>query len=123
QFLVVRRRFDEVAKWLKRIEPSTAVGPHVEYAVAEQRVRGKIPFVSLLTEGRAPVTLLYWLVNFTNLFVAYFLAGLLPTILTDNGLVASTSASIGGVMQAGGVFGCVGLAWLIAKKGFTPVLS
>jgi hypothetical protein len=90
--------------------------------VAEESKAG-VPVMHLLTDGRAPVTLLYWIVNFTNLLNLYFLAGLLPTILTQSGLSSSTSAMIAGMMQLGGTIGTFGLAWLIAKNGFTPMLT
>jgi AAHS family 4-hydroxybenzoate transporter-like MFS transporter len=122
QFLVVRRKFDKVAKWLTRIDPSVQVGPATTYVVAEESKAG-VPVMHLLTDGRAPVTLLYWIVNFTNLLNLYFLAGLLPTILTQSGLSSSTSAMIAGMMQLGGTIGTFGLAWLIAKNGFTPMLT
>ncbi|HEX7076710.1 MAG TPA: MFS transporter [Hyphomicrobiaceae bacterium] len=122
QFLVVRRKLANVARWLKRIDPSIRVEPGTEYVVEEKSKDG-VPVVHLLTDGRATVTLLYWLVNFTNLVNLYFLAGLLPTILSQNGLSSSTSASIGGAMQLGGTIGTFALAWLIARKGFTAMLT
>jgi AAHS family 4-hydroxybenzoate transporter-like MFS transporter len=122
QFLVVRRKFEQVGQWLKRIAPTAPLGPGTRYVAAE-KAKGGVPVVHLLTEGRAPVTLLYWLVNFTNLLNLYFLAGLLPTILSRHDYTSSTSALIGGLMQAGGTIGTFGLAWLIAKKGFTRMLT
>jgi AAHS family 4-hydroxybenzoate transporter-like MFS transporter len=70
----------------------------------------------------APITLLYWFVNFTNLLNLYFLAGLLTSILTDAGIDASTARIVATILQVGGVVGTFGFAWLIAKKGFTPML-
>lgn len=122
QFLVVRGRLAKVGQWLKRIAPEAPIGPDTQYVAMEESKEG-VPVVHLLKDGRAPVTLLYWLVNFTNLLCLYFLAGLLPTILSQHGLSSSTSAAIGGLMQAGGTIGTFGLAWLIARKGFTPMLT
>jgi AAHS family 4-hydroxybenzoate transporter-like MFS transporter len=68
------------------------------------------------------VTLLYWLVNFMNLLNLYFIAGLLPSILTANGMDASTARIVATLFQVGGVVGTFGFAWLIARKGFTPML-
>ena len=121
QFLVVRKRFAEVGRWLRRVAPDVPVGPRTEYVVVEES-RDGVPVLSLLRDGRMRVTLLYWAVNFTNLLNLYFLAGLLPTILSRNGFDTSTSALIGGAMQLGGTIGTFGLAWLIAKRGFTPML-
>jgi AAHS family 4-hydroxybenzoate transporter-like MFS transporter len=122
QFLAVRGKFRKLGEWLKRIDPSVPVDAGTEYVIAEPS-KGGVPVVHLLAGGRAPVTLLYWLVNFTNLVNLYFLAGLLPTILTAHGYSSSTSATIVALMQAGGLVGTFGLAWLIAKKGFTPMLA
>ncbi len=122
QFLMVRGKTDRITAWIKKVHPSVEVGPDTEYTYAEQGRKG-VPVKFLLADGRAPVTLLYWFVNFTNLLNLYFLAGVLPTILTDSGLDASTARIVGTMLQVGGVIGTFGFAWLIAKKGFTPMLT
>ena len=122
QFLVVRRKFERIAGWVRRIEPSRSFGPGTEYVAPEEGRKG-VPVRYLLAEGRAAVTLLYWLANFMNLLNLYFLAGLLPTILTDSGLTASTARIVGTLLQVGGVIGTFGFAWLIARRGFTPMLA
>jgi AAHS family 4-hydroxybenzoate transporter-like MFS transporter len=122
QFLVVRRKFGQIAAWIRRVEPSREIGPATEYLAAEEGRKG-VPVRYLLAEGRASVTLLYWLANFMNLLNLYFLAGLLPTILTDSGLTASTARIVGTLLQVGGVIGTFGFAWLIARRGFTPMLA
>jgi AAHS family 4-hydroxybenzoate transporter-like MFS transporter len=121
QFLVVRQKLDRLRAWMQRTHQEITIGPDTEFVTAEHGRKG-VPVRYLLTEGRAPVTLLYWLVNFMNLLNLYFLAGLLPTILTENGLEASTSRVVATLFQVGGVVGTFGFAWLIARKGFTPVL-
>lgn len=122
QFLMVRQKADRVTAWIKRVHPTIEVGPDTDYDYDEQGRKG-VPVKYLLAEGRAPVTLLYWFVNFTNLLNLYFLAGVLPTILTDSGLDASTARIVGTMLQVGGVVGTFGFAWLIAKRGFTPMLT
>jgi AAHS family 4-hydroxybenzoate transporter-like MFS transporter len=122
QFLVVRRKFAQVSDWLRRIGETASAAPGAEYVAGEEGRKG-VPVKYLLAEGRAPITLLYWLVNFTNLLNLYFLAGMLPRILTDAGLAASTSRIVTALMQLGGVVGTFGFAWLISKKGFTPMLA
>jgi AAHS family 4-hydroxybenzoate transporter-like MFS transporter len=112
-----------VGQWLKRIDPTAPIEPGTRYAAAEKTKKG-VPVLHLLTDGRAPVTLLYWLVNFTNLLNLYFLAALLPLILSQNGYSSSTSALIAGLnLQGAGTIGTFGLAWLIGRKGFTPMLT
>jgi AAHS family 4-hydroxybenzoate transporter-like MFS transporter len=122
QFLVVRRKIKQLSTWLKRAHAGIVIGPDTEFVSAEHGRKG-IPVLHLLMDGRAPVTVLYWLVNFLNLLNLYFIAGLLPSILTDNGLDASTSRIVATLFQVGGIVGTFGFAWLIAKKGFTPVLA
>ena len=122
QFLVVRKKFARIAAWIRRVEPARRVGPETEYVAAEEGRRG-VPVRYLVAEGRASVTLLYWLANFMNLLNLYFLAGLLPTILTEEGLDASTARVVGTLLQVGGVIGTFGFAWLIARRGFTPMLA
>lgn len=122
QLLVVRGKTDRIAAWIRRVHPEVEVGPDTEYVSAEQGRKG-VPVKYLLAEGRAPVTLLYWFVNFTNLLNLYFLAGLLPSILTDAGLDTSTARIVATILQLGGVVGTFGFAWLIAKRGFTPMLT
>lgn len=122
QFLAVRGKTEKIAAWIKHVHPAVNVGSKTEYHYDEQGREG-VPVKYLLAEGRAPVTLLYWFVNFTNLLNLYFLAGVLPTILTDSGLDASTARIVGTMLQVGGVVGTFGFAWLIAKRGFTPMLT
>jgi AAHS family 4-hydroxybenzoate transporter-like MFS transporter len=122
EFLVVRGKTEKITAWIRRVHPTVEVGPETEYVAAEQGRKG-VPVKYLLAEGRAPVTLLYWFVNFTNLLNLYFLAGLLPSILTDSGLDASTARIVAAILQVGGVVGTFGFAWLIARRGFTPMLT
>ncbi len=123
QFLAARGQFGKVGRWLRRVDPSAVIGPDTQYFIPEEN-KGGVPVLSLLTEGRARVTLLYWGVNFTNLLNLYFLAGMLPTILNQTvNMSSSASALIAGAMQLGGTVGTFGLAWLIAKRGFTPMLT
>jgi AAHS family 4-hydroxybenzoate transporter-like MFS transporter len=123
QFLVVRRKGrDRIARWLRRIDPSAPIGPDTEFVVQEPTREG-VPVVHLFREGRGPVTILLWVVNFMNLLNLYFLASWLPTVVRDAGYSAPTAVLAGTVLQVGGTIGTVGLAWLIGRVGFMPVLS
>jgi AAHS family 4-hydroxybenzoate transporter-like MFS transporter len=123
QFLVVRRRARaNIARWLARIDPTVPSGPDVEFVVPEGNPEG-VPVVHLFREGRGAVTILLWVVNFMNLLNLYFLASWLPTVVRDAGRSASTAVLAGTVLQVGGTIGTVGLAWLIGRRGFIPVLT
>jgi MFS transporter, AAHS family, 4-hydroxybenzoate transporter len=123
QFLAVRRKDRaRIARWLTRIDPTVPSGTDVDFVVREERREG-VPAVQLFREGRAGVTILLWVVNFMNLLNLYFLASWLPTVVRDTGRSASTAVLAGTVLQVGGTIGTVGLAWLISRLGFIPVLT
>jgi MFS transporter, AAHS family, 4-hydroxybenzoate transporter len=120
---VVRRKSRaSVARWLTRIDPTVPSGADVEFVVREESREG-VPVVHLFREGRGGVTILLWVVNFMNLLNLYFLASWLPTVVRDSGYAASTAVLAGTVLQVGGTIGTVGLAWLISRLGFIPVLT
>jgi AAHS family 4-hydroxybenzoate transporter-like MFS transporter len=123
QFLVVRRKGRaRIARWLRRIDPTVPLGPDVEFVVREENREG-VPAVHLFREGRGAVTILLWVVNFMNLLNLYFLASWLPTVVRDAGHSVSTAVLAGTILQVGGTIGTVGLAWLIGRLGFIPVLT
>jgi AAHS family 4-hydroxybenzoate transporter-like MFS transporter len=67
QFLTLRKKsVDKLGRWLKRVEPSVAIGPCTTFVVNEEKKKG-VPLVSLFHEGRAVGTLLLWTMQFMNL--------------------------------------------------------
>jgi AAHS family 4-hydroxybenzoate transporter-like MFS transporter len=68
-------------------------------------------------------TVLLWVVNFMNLLNLYSLASWLPTVVRDAGYSTSTAVLVGTILQVGGTIGTFGLASLIARHGFVPVLA
>ena len=123
QFMVLsgapRRR---IARWLVRIDPSAPIDTSVEFIVPEEKRTGA-PVAHLFREGRAAVTVLFWIVNFMNLLNLYSLSSWLPTVARDAGLSTSTAVLVGTVLQVGGTIGTFGLAWLVARRGFIPMLA
>jgi AAHS family 4-hydroxybenzoate transporter-like MFS transporter len=124
QFLAVRKkRFDLLARWLKQLDPTLRVDASTKFS-ANETSRSGVPFWHLFQEGRAFVTTLLWIVNFTNILVLYSLSGWLPTIFERlMGYDQSTSILLGTLVQVGGTVGAFGLAWLILRAGFTPMLA
>ena len=123
QFMVLRGRNREtVYKWLKRIDPTVSPDRTTDYVVQEDK-QGGSPVMYLFREGRTPVTILLWIVNFMNLLNLYSLASWLPTVVQDAGRSTSTAVLVGTILQVGGTVGAFGLAWLIARRGFIPVLT
>lgn len=123
QFLAVRRqRLDQLARWLRRLDPTIRVDEHTEY-VTNEVAHGGIPIVHLFRDGRTAATLLLWVVNFMNLLNLYSLSNWLPTVVTGMGYDQRTAVIVGAILQTGGTIGTYGLAWLIARKGFIPMLT
>ena len=124
QFLAVRRRrFDLLARWLKELDPTLRVDASTQF-ISNETSRGGVPFWHLFRERRAVVTILLWIVNFTNILVLYSLSGFLPTIFqTLMGYDRSTANWLATIVQVGGTAGAFGLAWLILRRGYTPMLT
>src|SRR5687767_8291722 len=123
QFLAVRRRrLDQVARWLKQLDPTLKVDASTEY-VAHEESRGGVPFVHLFHDGRGLVTVLLWVVSFMNLLVLYSLFSWLPTVVNGMGYDPNTAVLVGTVPWVGGTIGTFGLAWIIARSSFTKTLT
>lgn len=123
QFLAVqKKRVDQLARWLRQLDPRIAIDGATRFVVNEES-RGGVPIVHLFYEGRGPTTILLWIVNFTNILILYSLTNWLPTIITGMGYTLQTANLIATVMQLGGLIGTFGLAWAIARQGFLPTLA
>jgi len=123
QFLAVRRRrLDLLARWLTKLDPTIRVDASTEY-IANEESRGGVPFVHLFSDGRGLVTVLLWLINFMNLLNLYSLANWLPTVVAGMGYDTRTAVLVGTILQVGGLIGTFGLAWLISRGGFVPMLA
>lgn len=124
QFLAVRRkRFDLLARWLAQLDPTVRIDERTQFVSSETSKKG-VPFWHLFREGRALITSLFWLVNFTNILVLYSLSGWLPTIFQNMmGYERSTAILLATVVQVGGTVGAFGIAWMILRGGFMPMLT
>jgi AAHS family 4-hydroxybenzoate transporter-like MFS transporter len=123
QFLAVRRtKVDQLTRWLKQLAPNLRVDANTRY-VSNETSRAGVPFIHLFRDGRAAFTVLLWIVNFMNILVLYSLSNWLPTIVTGMGYTQTTAVLIGTMLQIGGTLGAFGLAWMISKRGFVPMLA
>jgi AAHS family 4-hydroxybenzoate transporter-like MFS transporter len=123
QFLAVRGGSPaRIARWLRRIDPSAPAGDYVRYVVREEARRG-LAIVELFRSGRAGGTTLLWVVNFTNVLNAYFMASWLPTVVRDAGHSTSTAVLVATAAQVGGAIGTVVLGLVLQRVGFVQVLT
>lgn len=123
QFMALRDKRESLVQWLKRIDPSAPITARTEFILTEEKARGGVPIEHLFRERRAATTLLLWVVNFMNLLNLYSLASWLPTVVTGAGYPQQTAVLVGAILQVGGTIGTFGLAWLIARWGFIPMLT
>jgi AAHS family 4-hydroxybenzoate transporter-like MFS transporter len=122
QFLAVRQRNrPTLVRWLKELNPQLRVDDSTRFLAAEQSKEGA-PFIHLFREGRASSTVLLWIVNFMNLLILYSVTSWLPLLIAGMGYPTQTAVLMGAVLQTGGTIGTFGLAWLIARGGFLPML-
>ncbi len=123
QFLSVSgRNREELARWLRKLDPTIRVDASTRFVADEERQAGA-PFVHLFRDGRSISTVLLWVVNFMNLLVLYSLSNWLPIVVTGMGYDTQTAVLVSTVLQVGGTIGTFGLAWLIARGGFIPMLA
>lgn len=127
QYLALHHKNPEdLAKWLRRVNPAVTVTPNTQFVVPEQRQKG-VPMVKLFQQGRAAGTLLLWTVYFMNLLNLYFLSSWLPTVLTPlvkaSGVPASYALLFGSTLQLGGVVGATLLGFWASRFGFVAVLA
>jgi AAHS family 4-hydroxybenzoate transporter-like MFS transporter len=123
QFLAITGRGrDTLARWISQLDPTIRVDASTQFVANEER-RAGVPAVHLFRDGRGIATVLLWVVNFMNLLVLYSLSNWLPTVVTGMGYTTQTAVLVGTVLQVGGTIGTFGLAWLIARGGFIPMLT
>jgi AAHS family 4-hydroxybenzoate transporter-like MFS transporter len=123
QFLAVSGRGrDTLTRWLAQLDPTIRVDASTQFVANEER-RAGVPAVHLFRDGRAIATILIWVVNFMKLLVLYSLSNWLPTVVTVMGYTTQNAVLVGTVLQVGGTIGTFGLAWLIARGGFIPMLT
>jgi AAHS family 4-hydroxybenzoate transporter-like MFS transporter len=122
RFLAVhRRRLDLLARWVNAIDPGLHADASSEYIIHEERRPGMLA-IRLFDSGRGLITPLLWVVNFMNLLNLYALSNWLATVVSGMGYPQRTAVLVSTVLQVGGTLGTFGLAWAIARRGFTVTL-
>jgi MFS transporter, AAHS family, 4-hydroxybenzoate transporter len=112
---------DRLAQLLRRVAPGLDQGRDLRLRGPEQ-VEARGSLARLFRDGRALMTLLLWLVSFTNLLNLFFLANWLPLLSTRMGFSASTAVLMGTTLQLGGLIGAVFMGPLIDRLGYYRVL-
>ncbi len=81
----------------------------------EASPRQSVP--DLFTHGRAPITLLLWLMFFMSMLDLYLVVNWLPTVLHAQGAAMGQAAIAGSIFQLGGLVGTIVLGLLSDRFG------
>jgi AAHS family 4-hydroxybenzoate transporter-like MFS transporter len=117
RFLALSGRHQELARIVRKIDPAMAWGDGAAFS-AEPRRSGHFPVRQLFMAGRAPLTLLLWVVFFMSLLDLFFISNWLPTVVHDSGVSLDRAVVITAMFQVGGVVGTFFLGRLFDR--FSP---
>lgn len=93
-----------------------------ELAKGAQDAKQTASWKSIFSGRQGVVTILLWVVNFTNLLDLYFLANWLPTLLKSYGLALAVAIAGSTALQSGGLPGSVGLGLIMRRFRIEYVL-
>jgi len=115
---------NQVAAFLKRINPLLRYdAATTRFVASDEHASRGFPVKLLFCDGRAVVTLLFWVMFFVNLLELYFLANWLPTLVHNAGLSEQQALVATGLIHIGGIFGTLVLGRLIDKTNPYVVLA
>src|SRR4051812_47759480 len=130
RYLISKGRMAEAEKTVGEIErralgggAPAAARADVEIGSAPRAAQtSRVTVLELLSHGRAPRTILLWIVSFCFLWSSNGILFMLPTILTQRGMPLSQAIMLVLVQAIGGGFGYVACAFLIDRFGRRPGL-
>jgi AAHS family 4-hydroxybenzoate transporter-like MFS transporter len=121
QFLVNRGdNGPKVRALATRLDP--AIHPDTQL-VTGQKASARGSGRDLFTNGRAPITVLLWLVFFMSMLDLYLVVNWLPTVLHAQGAGVGQAAIAGSIFQLGGIVGTIILGFLSDKFGRGRMLT
>lgn len=123
KFLVLRSgNTPRAASILRTMHPSGSVGPETQLVISEEKPYVFTPKL-LFTEGRAPLTLLLWVIFVCNIMAFYFTNSWLPTVLTSARISVAHAALATGLFQVAGAIGCLPAGALVDRRGVYPLAA
>jgi AAHS family 4-hydroxybenzoate transporter-like MFS transporter len=112
---------ERVAALLERIDRGFRAPAGARFETGEAAAHG-VPVVHLFREGRAPGTLLLWLLFFMSLLDLFFLQNWIPVISHGAGIPVRMAVVIGTLFQVGGVVAALFVGFPIDRYGALRVL-
>ena len=111
-----------IARTFARMNPRLVFSPNTQFVNSDKKEKG-FPVALLFREGRAPVTLLLWVMFFMNLLALFFLNSWLPTVLHKAGLPQHLAIIIAALLHFGGIAGGLAIAPLCDRLNPYLVLA
>jgi AAHS family 4-hydroxybenzoate transporter-like MFS transporter len=113
RFLLRRRAGDpRAARYLAKIAPGAPAG---ELILTDEGARGGNVVKQLFVAGRQWITVLLWVMFFTNLLDLYFVNAWMPTIIKATGIPDTRAILITTLFQVGGTVGAYTVGRLIDR--------
>lgn len=119
RFMAIKGYAEQVRVILQRLNSIVEWNGRVSETVHEGRSRT----ASLFTHGRAPGTLLLWLVFFLSLLMSYFLVNWIPVVAQSSGMDLKSAVVAVAVLNLGAVVGCIALGRLADRFGPTVTIG
>ena len=120
RFLIVCGAAPErIAEIVKRLRPGIDLTGVTHFLAGEEH--RKVAPGSLLTDGRAAMTLFLWFAMIASFTGHYVITAWMPTILADDGLAIADANSAMGFFQLGGAIGSLLIAVLLDWVGIRIV--
>jgi MFS transporter, AAHS family, 4-hydroxybenzoate transporter len=115
-------RSAEIARNLSKIAPGQSFAGAITFTASEENQAG-IPVKHLFTAGRAPGTLLIWVVFFLSLLVTFLLASWMPIVINSTGISVERAVGATATLQLGAIVGTLGVGRLMDKFNPYTVLT
>ncbi|HXS42975.1 MAG TPA: MFS transporter [Stellaceae bacterium] len=125
RYLLSRGRIEEATRTVEDIERRAGVQPAPRAAAdikPDVATPPGITVLQLFAAGRAPRTILLWIVSFCFLWSSNGILFMLPTILTQRGLPLSDAILLQLVQAGAAIFGYSACSFWIDRYGRRPVL-
>ena len=120
RFLVVRGRDpDRVAAIARKVRPEEDFSTVSRFVISEESRINTV--TSLLTDGRATVTILLWAAFILSFTGHYVITAWMPTLLSDDGFSIGQATTALGVFQLGGAIGSFIVAVALDRMGIKVV--
>ena len=111
-----------IARTFARMNPQLVFSSNTQFVNSDKKEKG-FPVALLFREGRAPITLLLWVMFFMNLLALFFLNSWLPTVLHKAGLPQHLAIIIAALLHFGGIAGGLAIAPLCDRLNPYLVLA